>query len=458
MIRQAIRCTVFLAVGFSLLGQTPPSQQPAQTQPTQTRPSGAPTGVPANAPRLTLKEAEAIALKNHPQVLEAQNLVSAAGQVIVENRSAYYPTLNGEITGSEGNQQGRIGAGALSTSRIFDRFSQGIVVQQLVTDSGRTPNLVASSRFQAQSAQQNMAATSYDIILAVDQAYYDVLRAEATVRVANETVAARQLVVDQANALLKNGLRSEVDVGFADVNLSEAKLLLIRAQDAVQRSYAELGRALGSEQQASYRLVDEPLPSGPPAGAEDLVHQAMDARPEIRSLEFASQAAHKFELAERDLSFPTVTLLGVGGAIPLISQETLPRVIPNEYAGAAVNVNIPVFNGHLFSARRREAYYRALAADQRLRNERERIARDVRAAWASAMTAYQRLDVTAQLLRQASLALTLAQGRYNLGLGNIVELTQAQLNQTQAEIENITAKYDYQSQNAALQYALGALR
>ncbi|MGO9228319.1 MAG: TolC family protein [Bryobacteraceae bacterium] len=67
-------------------------------------------------------------------------------------------------------------------------------------------------------------------------------------------------------------------------------------------------------------------------------------------------------------------------------------------------------------------------------------------------------QVTAQLLRQAALALDLAQGRYNLGLSGIVELTQAQLNATTAEIENLSAKYDYQSQYAGLQYTLGALR
>ena len=84
--------------------------------------------------------------------------------------------------------------------------------------------------------------------------------------------------------------------------------------------------------------------------------------------------------------------------------------------------------------------------------------RDVRVAWANAMTAFQRLDVTAQFLRSATLALNLAQGRYNLGLSTIVELTQAQLNVTRAEIEDLSAKYDYQDQSAALQYALGQLR
>jgi outer membrane protein len=82
----------------------------------------------------------------------------------------------------------------------------------------------------------------------------------------------------------------------------------------------------------------------------------------------------------------------------------------------------------------------------------------VRVAWSSAITAFQRIDVTAQFLRQAALALDLAQGRYNLGLSSIVELTQAQLSLTQAEIENLSAKYDYQNQYSVVQYTIGALR
>jgi outer membrane protein len=132
--------------------------------------------------------------------------------------------------------------------------------------------------------------------------------------------------------------------------------------------------------------------------------------------------------------------------------------VPSEYEGVGANVSIPIFNGHLFSARQEAAYQRALESNQQLRNRQQQISRDVRMAWASAFDAYQRIDVTAQFMRQASLAMQLAQGRYDLSLASIVELTQAQLNVTQAEIENLNAKYDYQTQYAALQFTLGLLR
>jgi outer membrane protein len=241
------------------------------------------------------------------------------------------------------------------------------------------------------------------------------------------------------------------------VNLSEAKLLLLRAQDQVRAAFAELTRALGAQQELNYKLVDEPLPPSPPSDADSLIVQAFTNRPDLLSLQLQRDAAVKFERAERDLTFPTVSLVGVAGAIPEINQ-ILTTKIPNNYEAAALNVEVPIFNGHLFAARREAARYRAQAEDQRVRDLQERIARDVRVAWSSSRTAFQNLDVTAELLREATLAMDLAQGRYNLGLSSIVELSQAQLNLTQAEIENLSAKYDYQSIYAMLQYTMGLLR
>jgi len=422
----------------------------AQTPPPQAAPS-------QSLPKLTLQEAEAMALLNHPQVQAAQNEINYANQVIVENRSAYYPIVSGDLTASQGNNLARIGAGDLSASRLFDRAGQGMIVRQLITDSGRTSNLVASSRLQAQATAQNSQATRYDVLLQVNRAYYDVLHAQAVVKVAAETVSSRQLLSDQVTELAKNNLKSQLDVSFADVNVSEAKLLLVRAQDAVQQALAELGRAMGSDQPANYQLVEEPLPVAPSADTDPLVAQALSNRPELAGLRFSRDAAYKFADAEKDLSRPTVSAVAVGGITPYINTPAT-SPIPIGYEGIAANLSIPVFNGHLFAARREAANQRAMESDQRLRDEQQRLARDVRVAWASANDAYQRIDVTAQFLRQAALALDLANGRYSLGLSSIVELTQAQLNLTQAEIENLNAKYDYQTQYSALQYTIGLLR
>src|SRR5215831_17832243 len=326
--------------------------------------------------RLTLSDAKSIALENHPQVLTAQSEAAYANQEIIVSRAPYFPTVDVDITGTQGNSLARVGAGALSATRLFNRFGQGVVFSQLVTDSGRTKNLVASSRLQAQASSQNYAATRYDVLLEVSRAYFAVLHAQAVVRVAEATVAARQLLLDQVTTLANNNLKSQLDVSFADVNVSEAKLLLLRAQDTVQSSGADLTRALGTDQPMNYQLIDEPLPSGPPDRPDQFVMEALNNRPEIGSLKSAREAALRFADAEKDLGRPTVGMVGTVGFLPFINEGG--SHIPNEYAGIAVNMSVPIFNGHLFSARREAARYKAKEAEQRLRDVQERTARDVR--------------------------------------------------------------------------------
>lgn len=425
---------ILLLAAFRAAAQTPPAAQP-----------------------LTLGQAEALALRNHPKIAAAQNVEYAAGQRVVEARSPYYPSLNAEITGSQANNLARIGAGTLTDSLLFNRQGEGLVLNQLVTDFGRTSNLVANSRLQAQAAAQTTQATRYDVVLEVNRSYYSVLESQALVKVAQETVNARQVLTDQVTALANAQLKSQVDVSFAQVNSSEARLMLIRAQDSLKQAYADLTRALGTyAAPVEYQLVDTPQPSAPPLDTETLVGQAIQNRPELADLRLRYEAARKFEAAEKDLKRPNFNLMAVGGALPYLDQN--PRVTPEGYEAATLNVEIPIFNGHLFSAREQAAHYEALASNQRLRDLQQQVEHDVRSAWLTASNAFQRIPVTVELLGQARLALELAQGRYNLGLASIVEVTQAELNVTQAQIENVNANYDYQNAWAALQYTLGALR
>ncbi len=192
----------------------------------------------------------------------------------------------------------------------------------------------------------------------------------------------------------------------------------------------------------------------PPGNVDDLISQAFLARPEIRSLEFQYQSAKKFQTAERDLLFPTLRALGAVGMTPVGNPAVAPYgdAFNNSYAAIGGNLEIPLFNGFLFTARAKEASLRAQATDERLRDMRNLVSRDVRTSWLNANTAYQRLSVEQQLLDQAKLALNLAQSRYNLGLGSIVELSQAQLQETQAEIGFAQAGYDYRLSLAVLTY------
>ena len=400
---------------------------------------------------LTLQDAEQMALHNHPQIQAAQYASDAATQVVREARSAYFPTAFASITGAEAQAGSRIAAGGLNNPVIFDRFASGISVGQLLTDFGRTRDLVRSSTFNAQAQEQTVFGTRASILLDVDRAYFGVLRAQAVQGVAQETVAARQIVVDHVTALAASNLKSGLDVSFARVNLATAQLLLVQAQNDTDRAYATLAAALGADKPQTYTLVEPPLPSAPPADNTGVIAAALRDRPEVAAARFGEQSAAHFADAERNLFLPSVSAVAAFGTTPYHQDG-----IQDHYSAVGINVNVPIMNGNLFAARHAEALDRAQAASQRVRDVEHQVVRDVNVAWLNARTAFERLDLTGQLLAQASLALDLAQSRYDLGLSSIVELSQAQLNKTQAELEQASAKYDYLAQIAALDYQMGA--
>jgi outer membrane protein len=403
-----------------------------------------------NTKTLTLQEAEALAVSNHPGVMAASFNAAAAKEFTTQARAAYFPNVFTSITGVGAPENSRIAAGSLNNPIIYSRFATGLTVSQLISDFGRTANLTKSAKLQANARGEALQATKAEVILAVERSFYAVLRAQNVLKVAEQTVSARQLIADQISELAKSKLRSDLDVSFANVSLSEAKLLLIAAQDEVKAKQADLSVALGSQDQQTYDLVDEPLPSLALPELPQLLNDAIQSRPDLASLRFEQDAAFKFANAERALSFPTVGVLGSVGVIPAHVDQ-----LRDGYSAIGINVNIPIFNGHLFSAKRTEAELAAQAKMQNLRELENQVAHDVRLAWLNVNTALQRIGLTVQLLNQANQALDLTQARYDLGLNSIVDLSQAQLNKTSAEIASASAKYDYMTQRAVLDYTIG---
>jgi outer membrane protein len=402
--------------------------------------------------KLTLTEAEQIAVRNHPRIQAAVNLASAAKAQVTQARSAYYPTVYGSLTGAYAESNSRIAAGVLNNPIIYDRYANGVTVSQLVTDFGRTHELVTSSNLRAQAEQESVVTSTADVLLQVDQSYFATLKAQSVLAVAEETVKARQLASDQVTELAKNKIRSDLDVNFANVNLAQAQLLLIQSQNDLQSSFARLSATLGYSDQRVFQLADQPVPAAPSADVSVLIQQALRDRPELVGQRFSVGSSESYAKAERDLKLPTVSALGAAGLVPYNQAPLAPR-----YAAAGFNVNIPIFNGHLFSSLQSEATSRAQAENQYLRDLQNQIVRDVQTAWLNANSAFQRLSVTERLLNQANQALDLAQSRYSLGLSSIIELSQAELNQTEARIEQASAIYDYQAQYSFLNYQLGAL-
>jgi outer membrane protein len=409
-----------------------------------------------NTLQLTLAEAQRLAVANNPQLTAAQFNAAAAAQVPLQLHANFEPVLSGALTGVGADAGSRIAAGGLNNPVIYNRVGTGLLLSQLVTDFGRTRNLVDSAKLHAQAQDQLTQTTRAQILLAVNRAYFGALRAEAVLRVAQQTVSARQLLADQVSALARSNLKSTLDVSFANVNLADARLLLASAQSDVKTAYAELATAMGLPGQyalGGFSLAPEPMPDALPGSVDPLLDAALRDRPELANLRLEQNAAQRFAQAEKDLMLPTIGVAASAGFVPTGDVQ-----VPGRYGAAGVNVNIPILNGHLYRARRTEAELRAKAAAQNVNDLANRVTQDVRIAYLNASTAFERLSLTAQLLDQARLALDLAQRRYDLGLGSIVELSQAQLNVTAAEIAGSSAQFEYQAQRANVAFQIGALR
>jgi outer membrane protein len=407
----------------------------------------------AEPTHLTLDEAKTEAIRNHPRVRAAQATARAAGFVPAQIRSAYYPALAANLTGAGAQSGTAVAAGNVTTSSLYSRAASGLIGTQLITDFGRTGKLAESASYKAGAQQENVTLTRAQIQLQVEQMYYRALLAQSVLRVAQQTLAARRLTLKQVSALAQSSLKSTLDVSFADVNVSQAELDLFKAENDIRSAFAELAAAMGSDKDEQYALVDEPMPGPLDASADTLVAKALRERPELAAQRLHFDAAKSFAASERKLWLPSIGIIGAAGALPTRDDR-----LHSSYSAVGLNVNIPIFNGGLFSARKAEADEKAEAANQVVRELEIQVARDVKVAWLNATNAYRRMDVTARLLDQATRALHLAQARYDLGLGSIVELTQAQLSQTSAEITSASAKYEYQIERSKLDYASGAMR
>lgn len=402
---------------------------------------------------LTRPEAEKLALANNPRIRITDLIARIQQQAVRERRADELPYLNGNLTAVEANDGSRLSSGSLSASRLLKHAGMGVQLSQLITDFGRTQNLVASAKLQEKARQADAHASRLDIVLATDQVFYAVIEAQETLKVANQTVDARQKLADQVSALTGAKLKSDLDESFAQVNLSQAKLLQLDAQNNLDAAKAAFSAVLGYDTQQKYTLVEDtgPLPVLP-LDSNSLIAQAIQNRPDLQSLKYSEQAAQKFSKAQHEQLLPTISALGVVGGTPVGSSQYFTT---NWYGAVGVNVSVPIFNGFRLTAQASEAALQSKAATEQTRALRNQVVRDVRTAWLNANTAMQRVAVTTELLKQANTALDLAKTRYDLGLSSIVELSQAELQQTEAAIGNANARSQYNFAISTINFQTG---
>ncbi len=454
----AIWCSL-AAAQTGLPAAPDPQAIPVLQAASQAAPAGAQSAAPAGTagqaqgPRLTLAEAEQMAIRNNPRVTVGKLLALEQHQVYREALAGELPAVNGAVTGVEAEEASRLSAGSLTSSRLFEHAGAGVDFSQLIYDFGRTHNLVLSQKLNEKASDSGALATTEEIVLATDQAFYNALTAQAVLRVADQTVETRQATDTQVSQMTRNKLKSTLDLSFADVNLSQAQLLRLNAQSNEQSSMAALDAVLGLDHDVDYELVEDTAAAAPPpSSVEPLIQTALSQRPDLQALNYDTQAAHRYARSEWDQLLPSISAEATAGVVPVRPDQ---YYVTNWWGAIGGNVSIPVFEGFLYISQARAARYREQAASENARDLRDSIVRDVRTAWLQANTAWQRMAVTAQLVQEADLGMKLAQTRYQLGLSSIVELSQAQLQQTSAQIEDTNARYQYRLSLATLNYELG---
>jgi outer membrane protein len=288
------------------------------------------------------------------------------------------------------------------------------------------------------------------VLWQTDAAYFDVLKAQALLSVANKTVSARRVVSDDVAALAASKLKSDLDVVFARGDLQKAEQLVLEAKSALSIANAELSRAMGLQENRVFILVEEPLKQLPAESAAPLVARALQNRPDLIALRDQVEGARKFALAERDARLPKLQAFGSFGTTPIGDPG-----VEGNYVAAGINIELPLFTGGLLSSRQNEAELRKKGQQAQLSDQQLEAVKQVNTAWSNATTALENIDLAKELASNAQQALELAEAQYRSGQTSIIELSQAQLNALQAEIDEATAKFDYQLKLHRLDYETG---
>jgi outer membrane protein len=442
-------------LALATAGASPGSSQAEAGPPNQPQPLINPATATLS---ITRTDAEQIALKSNPRITASHLLALAAGQVTRETRSGELPQISAAITAEKAEDASRISAGALTDSRLYTHAGTGGSLSQLITDFGHTRDLVVTNKLQQKAQDQAALATEQDVLLAADQAFYQLLNAQSLLEVAKATVAARGDVQNLTSALTKSALKSDLDLNIASADLSQAQLLQLDAENAVASASATLAAVLAMPADTVYHAVEDPEEMPPPPPSPDrsaaINESAQDQRPDLQALRFNVAADQKFATAQQLQHLPTISALAIGGITPVAPDGVF---VPNWYAAGGVNLTLPVFTGFRIDAQTQEARLREKAAEKQAQELSDTIARDVHVALLNAQTAFRRIAVADQFRQQTAQALALAQTRYRLGLSSIVELSQAQLQSTQAAVAAVNARYDYLLSLRSLEYARGQL-
>ena len=291
--------------------------------------------------KLTLEEACKIALKNHPQLLSAEFGAQAAAENVDDVRSAYLPQITGDAVRTFDDRGTVIAAsGGLTSSSVIERGSVGLGLNQLITDFGKTSNLIASSRLKLESQKEHTNFIRETVLLNVISAYYEVLRSQSLLQVAEDALKTRSTLFKQVSELRKAKMKSDLDVSIGESAVADANLLLLKARSGVDDAQATLSEAIGLNEPKIFELIDHVSIIPPVSSIGPLISTALEQNPEIAQLKAESNALIKTMDAARDAKYPTVSAIGYAGGSPYRVDD---QSIAHHYEAAGILVSIPFF-------------------------------------------------------------------------------------------------------------------
>jgi outer membrane protein len=428
-------------------------QMQVQAPPTSSQTSPSPTGK-----LLTIEDAVRIGLDNHPRIKAAGERISSQNAILGQQMGAYYPTVSVSNVYRTGTQSGTTGYSLTGV----DFYQSNVAFNMTLYNFGKREGNVQAARETVDASKQDYDTTTQDIVLAIKQAYYSYLTAQAIVNVRKDTVRDRDLLVKQAQGFFEVGTRARIDVARAEANLYTAQADLIAAENAVKVAWVTLRNAMGSP-----RLPEQPVAEDSPevafsmnlSGARNV---AFDARTELKSFEAQKRAADQLIATARRGHLPDI-IFDASYARRHTSNDVVKGVTLDIFPlkptwQVQLSLNIPIFDGFRTTNRVEETlhnYYNIKAQEE---DRRQQIALEVEQSYLRVVETQERIKATESAAKAAKENLDLARGRYEVGVGSIIEITDAETLYTDAQTTYIRTIYDYKIADAQLARAMGDTR
>ncbi|MBF0495205.1 MAG: TolC family protein [Deltaproteobacteria bacterium] len=394
---------------------------------------------------LTLSEAVATAINKHPQVVEARENIAGAAARTGQALANYYP----QITVASDWTKGRTFLTALEAIRETETYTEAFYLKQNIYDFGKTAGAVEAAGWNQAAAGHTLVITRQDIAFRVKAAYYLLLAAEKQVAAAGETVVAREAVFRQAQEYFNQGVKAKVDVARAEANLYAAETVLIRAKNNLKLAQVELANAMGMPALEDRPLI-EPAHTSIAVPEQSRVQQeALANRAELKRFQALTNSAAATLKTARSGYLPTIS----GTASVGYADKDFPP--GGDVWAVGLNMTVPLFSGFSTVEQEKEAAASLRAVSAQQNNQVLQITKEVESAWLGVKEATARIASTDKELTAARENQMLAMGRYQEGVGHIIEATDAQSQALEAETAHIQAVYDYYITLARLDRAVG---